>query len=201
MSTRSDRLRASGCRTRLPKAIYFVRSTLSCRPTFGSCRRARPVWIRRAFSARAKTYRTGSAHSSVLSPFQRRYAWHISRALDLDAMRAAAGAGGEHDFTSFQAKGGSSGQAFAHSAVGMVRGTSGGGGRLLIYEIAGPVSSSTWCGTSSARSFRSAMAGATSVDAANPDLENRGTAGPPPTVGPVISFALITKRPLGILLG
>ena len=91
------------------------------------------------FSARAKTYRYRISNSVVLSPFQRRYAWHISRALDLDAMRAAARElVGQHDFTSFQAKGGS-----VRTSVRTITLSEwseeplAGGGRLLIYEIAG----------------------------------------------------------------
>lgn len=91
------------------------------------------------FSARAKTYRYRISNSVVLSPFQYRYAWHISRALDLDAMRAAAAElVGEHDFTSFQAKGGT-----VRTSVRTITRSEwseeplAGGGRLLMYEIAG----------------------------------------------------------------
>ena len=56
------------------------------------------------FSARAKVYRYRISNTPVLSPFQRRYAWHISRSLDLPAMREAAPELlGEHDFSCFQA--------------------------------------------------------------------------------------------------
>jgi tRNA pseudouridine38-40 synthase len=91
------------------------------------------------FSARSKTYRYRISNSVVLSPFQRRYAWHISRRLDLDAMKAAAQVlVGEHDFTSFQARGGS-----VRTTVRTVTRSEwfeeplAGGGRLLYYEIAG----------------------------------------------------------------
>jgi tRNA pseudouridine38-40 synthase len=56
------------------------------------------------FSARGKFYRYRVSNTRVMSPFQRRYAWHISRELNLDAMRQAARELlGEHDFSCFQA--------------------------------------------------------------------------------------------------
>jgi tRNA pseudouridine38-40 synthase len=59
---------------------------------------------RRAAVSRTYVYRIWNATWS--SPFWRRYAWHISRPLDTEAMRAAACAFiGEHDFTSFRAAG------------------------------------------------------------------------------------------------
>ena len=58
------------------------------------------------FSARSKMYRYRISNTRVMSPFQRRFAWHISRALDMAAMNQAAQALlGEHDFSCFQAKG------------------------------------------------------------------------------------------------
>ena len=97
------------------------------------------------FAARSKTYRYRISHTPVMSPFQRRFAWHISRPLDLGAMDAAAGwLLGEHDFACFQAK------ASPRQKVRTVRTTTrtvtrsawteeplAGGGRLLVYEIAG----------------------------------------------------------------
>ena len=58
------------------------------------------------FSARSKMYRYRISNTRVMSPFQRRFAWHISRALDMAAMnQAAQELLGEHDFSCFQAKG------------------------------------------------------------------------------------------------
>ena len=58
------------------------------------------------FSARSKMYRYRISNTRVMSPFQRRFAWHISRRLDLAAMDdAARELLGEHDFSCFQAKG------------------------------------------------------------------------------------------------
>ncbi|MBI4831564.1 MAG: tRNA pseudouridine(38-40) synthase TruA [Candidatus Lindowbacteria bacterium] len=57
--------------------------------------------------AKEKTYRYTLACGESLSPFQRRYAWHVRERLDFDAMQKAAEAFiGEHDFTSFTAAGG-----------------------------------------------------------------------------------------------
>jgi tRNA pseudouridine38-40 synthase len=58
------------------------------------------------FDARAKTYRYRIWSGEVISPFERRYAWHVAGPLDADAMRAAAGLiDGKHDFAAFQAAG------------------------------------------------------------------------------------------------
>ena len=58
------------------------------------------------FDAIAKTYRYRIWNGEVVSPFERRYAWHVAGALDVDAMSAAARlVEGEHDFASFQATG------------------------------------------------------------------------------------------------
>jgi tRNA pseudouridine38-40 synthase len=58
------------------------------------------------FGARTKTYRYRIWNGDVISPFERRYAWHLAGALDLDAMRAAARLlEGRHDFAAFQASG------------------------------------------------------------------------------------------------
>lgn len=58
------------------------------------------------YAARRKTYRYCLATSAVASPFGRRYAWHVSEALDLDAMRdAGARLCGRHDFAAFRAVG------------------------------------------------------------------------------------------------
>jgi tRNA pseudouridine38-40 synthase len=57
--------------------------------------------------AREKTYRYAIACGEYISPFQRKWAWHIRESLDFDAMQEAARSlVGEHDFTSFTASGG-----------------------------------------------------------------------------------------------
>ncbi len=58
------------------------------------------------FDARAKTYQYRIVTGPIASPFESRYAWHVTYALDLDAMRRAlASCEGEHDFAAFQASG------------------------------------------------------------------------------------------------
>lgn len=54
------------------------------------------------FDARAKHYRYRIWNARVLSPFERRYAWHIIDRLDVGAMNAAAALlVGTHDFAAF----------------------------------------------------------------------------------------------------
>lgn len=91
------------------------------------------------FHARSKVYRYRICNTRIMSPFQRRFAWHISRRLDLEAMRDAARTLlGKHDFSSFQALGGT-----VKSTVRVVTRSEWteepmpAGGRLLVYEIAG----------------------------------------------------------------
>ena len=56
------------------------------------------------FDAIAKTYRYRIWTGEVVSPFEHRYAWHVTGALDVDAMCAAARSiEGQHDFAAFQA--------------------------------------------------------------------------------------------------
>lgn len=58
------------------------------------------------FDARSKQYRYRILTAPVLSPFVRRYVWHLPYPADVDAMRTAAEAlVGRHDFASFQARG------------------------------------------------------------------------------------------------
>ena len=99
------------------------------------------------FSARSKMYRYRISNTGVMSPFQRRFAWHISRTLDLAAMKEAARELlGEHDFSSFQAKAAPSERKAPTKERTATRTMTrsewteeplAGGGRLLIYEVAG----------------------------------------------------------------
>ncbi|HYM25975.1 MAG TPA: tRNA pseudouridine(38-40) synthase TruA [Vicinamibacterales bacterium] len=58
------------------------------------------------FDARSKTYEYRIANGAVLSPFDRRYAWHIPESLDAESMSAAAEhLVGLHDFAAFQSAG------------------------------------------------------------------------------------------------
>jgi len=64
-----------------------------------------PAEFHPRFDARSKTYRYRLCISPVLSPFERRYAWHVGP-LDVDAMCAAARrVEGRHDFAAFQSAG------------------------------------------------------------------------------------------------
>ena len=57
------------------------------------------------FDATARTYWYFIMNAHAPSPFYRRYAWHIRKPLDSDAMRASAEVlVGMHDFSSFQAR-------------------------------------------------------------------------------------------------
>ncbi len=98
-----------------------------------------PKGFNARFSARSKMYRYRIYNARVISPFERRYALHISRGLDLEQMkRAAVYLTGEHNFSSFQAKGGK-----VLTTIRRVTRSEWsekpleGGGRLLTYEIAG----------------------------------------------------------------
>jgi len=58
------------------------------------------------FSSRRKVYRYFIALGPMVSPFARRYAWHVAEPLDTNAMKTAAVALlGLHDFAAFQAAG------------------------------------------------------------------------------------------------
>ena len=60
------------------------------------------------FGAGTKAYRYRIWNGDVISPFERRYAWHVSGPLDIEAMAAAAASlVGAHDFAAFQASGAS----------------------------------------------------------------------------------------------
>jgi tRNA pseudouridine38-40 synthase len=98
-----------------------------------------PPGFHARFSARSKVYRYRISNTRVMSPFQRRYAWHISRTLDLRAMQTAADELlGEHDFACFQAK-----TERSRTSTRTITQSDwaeeplAGGGRLLVYDIAG----------------------------------------------------------------
>jgi tRNA pseudouridine38-40 synthase len=65
-----------------------------------------PAGFRARADARSKTYRYRIWNGDVVSPFERRFVWHVPGALDLDAMRTAARIlEGTHDFAAFQTTG------------------------------------------------------------------------------------------------
>jgi tRNA pseudouridine38-40 synthase len=60
------------------------------------------------FDSQGKAYRYRISTARVLSPFERRWSWHLPYRFDLAAMRdAAARLVGTHDFEAFQARGAS----------------------------------------------------------------------------------------------
>ena len=60
------------------------------------------------FDATAKIYRYRVLHGAVVSPFDRRYGWHVGEPIDHERMVAAGRVlVGEHDFAAFQATGSS----------------------------------------------------------------------------------------------
>ena len=148
--TRSGRSRASSCRAQSPSADLFraLNAKLPEDVRVLSAEVAAPGFNAR-FSARSKMYRYRISNTRVMSPFQRRFAWHISRTLDLAAMtRGGARAAGRARFRLV------SGEAPSRASEMRRRRTeelhahhdplrhgpksrSPGGGRLLIYEIAG----------------------------------------------------------------
>lgn len=66
-----------------------------------------PAGFNARFSARRKTYRYVIFNGDVVPPPLRHFALHVSQALDVEAMQAAASVlVGEHDFSAFQASGG-----------------------------------------------------------------------------------------------
>ena len=119
-----------------------------------------PASFHPRFDARAKTYRYRIWNAAVGSPFERRYAWHVGGALDVDAMSAAAQlVEGRHDFAAFQSAGSdaatttrevaasaiftaedredAAGQTFGRRrfALGVPRDLH--GGELILYEVTG----------------------------------------------------------------
>jgi tRNA pseudouridine38-40 synthase len=62
-----------------------------------------PQAFHATLDARSKRYRYLVDNTPSASPFQLRYAWHVPRTLDVDAMQRSAGALlGRHDFHSFE---------------------------------------------------------------------------------------------------
>ena len=92
------------------------------------------------FSARAKLYRYRIVNADVMSPFERRFAWHVPRALNLNRMsEASRELVGEHDFAAFRSAGGNTLTSVRTVTCSDWAETPlADGGRLLTYEIAGP---------------------------------------------------------------
>ena len=92
------------------------------------------------FSSTAKLYRYRIVGAEVISPFERRFAWHVPRPLNLEDMRDAARAlVGEHDFAAFQSIGNKVTTPIRSITLSEWTETRlcTNDGRLLVYDIAG----------------------------------------------------------------
>jgi len=105
------------------------------------------------FRATAKTYRYRIYNALVMSPLERHYAWHVSGALDVEAMDAAARViEGRHDFAAFRSSAGTTRTtertvtrsrvtrkplSTLSMAEGRLEVPGAGGGDLITYEITG----------------------------------------------------------------
>ena len=107
---------------RLPPGVRVL-SAVEARPEFHA-----------RFDARAKTYRYRIWNAAVLDPFERRYAWHLSGPLDVEAMGGAASLlEGRHDFAGFQASGSATHPTERTIRTSVVSRT----GPLVVYEVTG----------------------------------------------------------------
>jgi tRNA pseudouridine38-40 synthase len=97
----------------------------------------RPPEFHARFSAIGKAYEYRIVNAPFVSPFLFRYAWHVPRPLDLDAMReAGALLEGEHDFAAFQGSG--SEVASTRRTIARLEWEAGGGhDRPLVMRIEG----------------------------------------------------------------
>ena len=108
---------------RLPDAVRVL-----------SAEKAPPSFHAR-FDARAKSYRYRICNADVLSPFERRYAWHVPGPLDDAAMRAAAQMlEGVHDFAAFQSVGSEVGTTERAISCSKISTT---GGEVFTYDVTG----------------------------------------------------------------
>jgi len=93
-----------------------------------------PPQFHARFDARAKTYRYRIWNADVVSPFERRYVWHVEGALDVEGMDAAARLlEGCHDFAAFRAAGGTTRTTARTMTVSRVERRD----RLVVYETTG----------------------------------------------------------------
>ena len=118
----ADRLRRA-LNARLPASVRVVRAietTADFHPRFAAC---------------AKRYRYRMWQAEVLSPFERRFVWHVPAPLDIAAMDAGARSlEGEHDFAAFQAAGSETRQTERILWSSTIRDA---GDSLLVYEVRG----------------------------------------------------------------
>jgi tRNA pseudouridine38-40 synthase len=89
------------------------------------------------FSARTKTYEYRIVNAPLVSPFLYRYAWHVRRALDMEAMQAAAlSLIGRHDFAAFQG-GGSTVATTERTILDLAWATGHGFDQPLVFRVTG----------------------------------------------------------------
>jgi tRNA pseudouridine38-40 synthase len=104
------------------------------------------------YAARLKSYRYLVLSAGVVSPFERRYVWHVPQALDVPAMAAAARhLEGERDFAALQGSGSATKTTVRTIAAARVRESTSievvggslalagpaGGGPLVVFELSG----------------------------------------------------------------
>jgi len=100
---------------------------------------AAPPDFNARYAARGKTYRYRIVCGDFISPFDRRFAWHVPHAMDEVRMAAAAERfEGRHDFAAFQSAGSgvtTTVRSVAHSRLSCADGEC--GARTLTYEVRG----------------------------------------------------------------
>ena len=104
------------------------------------------------YGARLKTYRYLLLNSAVVSPFERRYVWHVPQRLDVGAMAAGARhLEGQHDYAALRAAGSATTTTVRTLAAATVRestsaevvgaslmpGGPAGPGRMIVFEFSG----------------------------------------------------------------
>ena len=104
------------------------------------------------YAARLKTYRYLVLNAGVVSPFERRYVWHVPQPLDVSAMAAAARhLEGERDFAALQGAGSATKTTVRKMMAARVRESTSvevvggslalagpaGGGRLIVLDLCG----------------------------------------------------------------
>jgi tRNA pseudouridine38-40 synthase len=94
------------------------------------------------YQARSKRYRYRIWNGAVMSPFEQRYAWHVTTPLDCRAMAVAAQAlAGRHDFAAFQSAGSRAGSTVRTVLSSRVEGApatiDAAEASMIVYEIAG----------------------------------------------------------------
>lgn len=112
---------------RLPDSVRIVHAAVA------------PADFHPRFDAKRKTYRYRIWNADVLSPFERRYAWHIIDRLDVEAMNAAAATlVGTHDFAAFCGTGSDAATTTRTiRSAGMAEREARSDSALLEFEIAG----------------------------------------------------------------